>query len=86
MANAFKDQLNEHKSCVIIGTDCYELDTETINQAFTALEDHDAVIGPALDGGYYLFGMNKFRQGFFENKAWSTASVFRDTIRNNQSL
>jgi hypothetical protein len=24
--------------------------------------------------------MNKFRQGFFENKAWSTASVFRDTI------
>jgi hypothetical protein len=24
MANAFKDQLNEHKSCVIIGTDCYE--------------------------------------------------------------
>jgi hypothetical protein len=56
------------------------LDPVTINNAFAALEDHDAVIGPAMDGGYYLIGMNRKNKQLFTNKNWSTATVFHDTI------
>ena len=38
----------------IIGSDCYELQTEHIDEAFTALADNDVVIGPSADGGYYI--------------------------------
>lgn len=65
---------------VIIGTDCFDLSEKIIQQAFIALENHDVVIGPAEDGGYYLIGMNTPQAQLFKNKKWSTDSVFIDTI------
>ncbi len=40
------------------------------------------VIGPALDGGYYLIGFRKhaFNSDIFSNIDWGTASVFRRTM------
>ena len=64
---------------IIIGSDCPELNTDIIHQAFEALNEKDAVIGPAKDGGYYLLGMKKPLPFVFENKEWSTDSVFKDT-------
>ena len=64
---------------VIIGTDCYELSSEHINQAFTALERSDAVVGPATDGGFYLIGLNRPVPKLFLNRQWSTPEVFRET-------
>lgn len=69
-----------YTSVCIIGTDCYELTSEIIGRGFEALTTADVVIGPARDGGYYLLGMNRLYPSFFENKRWSTDSVFRDTI------
>jgi rSAM/selenodomain-associated transferase 1 len=67
---------------VLIGTDCYELTSEHINQAFTALErsDADAVVGPATDGGFYLIGLKRQVPELFLNRQWSTPEVFRETI------
>ena len=53
-----------------------------INQAFTALDNNDAVIGPAQDGGYYLLGMNTLIKDVFFNKNWGNDSVYQDTISN----
>ena len=80
MASAMEKQLEDFRRCVIIGTDCFELDEDTIKAAFEALNDHDAVIGPAIDGGYYLLGIKKMCTALFENKNWSTSTVFKDTI------
>lgn len=41
---------------VFIGTDCPGLTAEHLRRAFISLHDHDLVIGPATDGGYYLIG------------------------------
>jgi uncharacterized protein len=43
---------------------------------------HDAVIGPARDGGYYLIGFRNdtFFPGVFSGIAWSTGTVFRSTM------
>lgn len=64
----------------IIGSDCYELTTAIVEQAWKALEDHDVVIGPSTDGGYYLLGMRQLHSELFRNKHWSTPSVYTDTI------
>jgi hypothetical protein len=67
------------KRIVIIGSDCPELESSNLEEAFNILEDSDAVIGPANDGGYYLLGLSK-NVNLFQNKKWSTESVFEDTL------
>ena len=70
----------------IIGSDCYELSTEVIEEAFEQLNAHDVVIGPSTDGGYYLLGMNRLHARFFIDKAWSTASVKEDTVHDAKRM
>ncbi|MDP6908119.1 MAG: TIGR04282 family arsenosugar biosynthesis glycosyltransferase [Flavobacteriales bacterium] len=81
MKNAFELLFSKQANkVVIIGSDCPELTSEIINTAFNVLDEKDVVIGPAKDGGYYLLGMKKPLSILFENKEWSTDSVFEDTI------
>ena len=69
--------LNGHAKVIIIGSDCIELTTEIFNQAFENLDEYDAVIGPANDGGYYLLGMKSLHAELFINKPWSTETFTR---------
>ncbi len=86
--NAFSYVLKEpaydeeplYEKAVIIGSDCYELTTSIIQEAFLQLEGHDVVIGPAADGGYYLLGMKETHPFLFQNKSWSTEKVLRQTL------
>lgn len=81
MQNAFEELFNiGYDSVCIIGSDCYELNSETIEAAFNQLTKNDVVIGPTYDGGYYLLGMKKLQRKLFENKNWSTESVYSETI------
>jgi len=82
MHNAFAEGFAlGYKSICIIGTDCYELSSHEIREGFQYLKDHDVVIGPTEDGGYYLLGMNKLHTQLFEKKKWSTETVSDDTIK-----
>lgn len=81
MKHAFQDAFSEgYSKVIIIGTDCLELTSEILEEAYVCLSTNDAVIGPAKDGGYYLLGMNSFLPYLFENKVWSTENVFLDTV------
>lgn len=64
---------------IIIGTDCPEISPELLHQAFDILDEKDAVIGPASDGGYYLLGMKSYHPELFKNMIWSTSSVYNET-------
>jgi len=75
-----------YKKIIIIGTDCLELDAEILDQAFLSLETNKVVLGPARDGGYYLLGMKELYQRLFENKNWSTPTVFSDTVTDIKAL
>jgi rSAM/selenodomain-associated transferase 1 len=59
----------------IVGTDTPSLPLERYRQALAALESHDLVLGPALDGGYYLIGLNQPTPGLFTGIPWSTEQV-----------
>lgn len=75
-----------YKRVCIIGSDCYELSTEILRSGFDSLDNNDAVIGGANDGGYYLLGMNRVIPEIFMNKAWSTSSVYQSTINDFRKL
>ena len=65
---------------VIIGTDCFELKKDHIEEAFGQLDENDVVIGPAKDGGYYLIGMNKLYPKLFEAKEYSHDQVLKEVL------
>lgn len=81
MNQAFKEAFSGgYRKAVIIGSDCGELRTELVREAFQKLETGDVVLGPARDGGYYLLGMRSFYEALFEGIAWSTSRVFEQTV------
>lgn len=80
MKNAFTEVLKDMDQAIIIGSDCVQLNSEIITNAFTQLSQNDTVIGPTFDGGYYLLGMKQCHDFLFENMKWSTDSVCQDTM------
>lgn len=87
MMAAFEAAFAEgYTSVVIIGSDCLQLTSEIINKAFEELKTHEVVIGPALDGGYYLLGMKHLHPELFRDKRWSTEHVFPDTLYDIERL
>ncbi len=68
---------------IIIGADVPGITPALISRAFAALGDHDAVIGPAPDGGYWLIGLRRGASpvptGIFEGVRWSSATALDDT-------
>lgn len=65
---------------VIVGSDLPGLSAGLLRRALDLLEGHEAVLGPARDGGYYLLGLRRPVPGLFEGIAWSTAEVFAGTL------
>lgn len=82
MQNAFETVIAlGFKNVCIIGSDCYELSTTIIMDAFKSLEACATTIGPATDGGYYLLGMQAPVKNIFQHINWSTEKVFTQTKR-----
>jgi rSAM/selenodomain-associated transferase 1 len=79
---AFRSLAASHRLAAAIGSDHPELPLERVSEAFEALErGADLVLGPALDGGYYLIALRPDRASnrLFESIAWSTPSVLEAT-------
>lgn len=64
---------------LIIGTDVPTLPLDYFKQALTLLDSHDLVLGPALDGGYYLIGLKRMAPELFATIPWSTDQVLTRT-------
>ncbi|NOY83096.1 MAG: DUF2064 domain-containing protein [Kiritimatiellaeota bacterium] len=65
---------------VIIGADCPGVTAALLGQAFDALSGNDLVLGPALDGGYYLIGMSRPIPDLFRIMAWGSATVLEESL------
>ena len=66
---------------VLIGTDCPELSSHYIVDAFSQLAQNEQVIGPAEDGGYGLIGLQSAELTFFQDIQWGTDTVCSETCR-----
>lgn len=67
---------------ILTGSDLPHLQAATIEEAAQKTGACDVVIGPALDGGYYLVAMKqgRFFSEMFDDIPWSTADVLRMTL------
>jgi hypothetical protein len=65
---------------VIIGSDSPTLPRELVEQAFERLKERDCVLGPAVDGGFYLVGQRECSRPVFESVAWSSPRALEQTV------
>lgn len=87
MHNAFTyARENKSEKTVIIGTDSPTLPARVIAKAFRALNRKDIILGPSVDGGYYLIGMKEPHPEIFKGVRWSSASVLKRTLANARTL
>jgi rSAM/selenodomain-associated transferase 1 len=81
LSSFFNDQLAASAgSVVVLGTDSPTVPLAFIDEAFTALERADVVLGPATDGGYYLVGCSRRTPPIFEGVAWGGPTVLAETV------
>ncbi len=81
MQNAFAENFTKgYKKICIIGSDLWDLKQEDITRSFDMLNNNEVVIGPAIDGGYYLLGLNKIIPSLFKNKKWGSNTVLKETM------
>jgi len=65
---------------VLVGADCPALSLTILQSAFAALADHDLVLGPAVDGGYYLIGLARPAPELFQEQPWGESSLLTLTL------
>jgi len=87
MAQAFRDAVGRGNTSIVgIGTDIPDITTALLDRAFEILLDDTIVLGPAVDGGYYLIGLPgkmlaPAATGLFSDIAWGTETVLQETCR-----
>ena len=85
MNHALNRTLADGHPAVLIGGDCASLGEAELRTAFGLLATgHEAVLGPAADGGYVLIGLNRPGPALFRGIAWSTPTVLAATRRRLQ--
>ena len=67
---------------IVLGSDLPDVRAADIDAARRALRHHDAVIGPAQDGGFWLLGLSALRppalSSLFASIRWSHAQTYAD--------
>ena len=87
MSRAMDRALTQRQGPVLLmGTDCPSLSNARIAEAGRQLEQHDAVLMPAADGGYVLIGLRAPCPSLFTDMVWSTSTVAFETLRRMASL
>jgi len=65
---------------VLIGSDLPGLEASDLSAAFTALGQRQGVLGPALDGGYWLIGLRRPEPELLAGITWGGAQVLEQTL------
>ena len=86
MAHAMAQTLTAAPAAVLIGSDCPDCDATYLRTAFAALTRADAVLGPALDGGYVLIGLGRADARVFAGLPWGSDRVLADTRARIEAL
>jgi rSAM/selenodomain-associated transferase 1 len=80
MWETLREGLNASPYCVLIGSDCPDIEAAYVRSAFEALAGADVVLGPAEDGGYGLIGLSRPVPELFQNMRWGDSGVRTRTL------
>ncbi|HLC18563.1 MAG TPA: TIGR04282 family arsenosugar biosynthesis glycosyltransferase [Thermodesulfobacteriota bacterium] len=84
MYNVFRRLLVKgYKRVLVLGSDSPDLPLGYVEDAFRCLGEKgsEMVLGPALDGGYYLVAMDILTRIPFTGISWSTDRVLKETLK-----
>lgn len=81
LARASERVIGSGCAVLLIGTDCPALDASALRRIARSLEAADAVIVPAVDGGYVALALRRSDPRLFTRMDWSTSVVARETSR-----
>lgn len=70
-----------HSRVLLLGSDSPTLPLEYVEQGFRILDQTDAVLGPAEDGGYYAVGCRRTDPRMFSGVTWSSPETRSQTQR-----
>ena len=81
MHYALRDALDEHSAALVVGSDCPFIRAADLEWTRRLLFDHGnrVVLGPAHDGGYYLFAARSVDQSLFAGIPWGGGEVLERT-------
>lgn len=80
LARAFREAFDAGRErLVILGSDSPTVPLEYVHQALDHLAQHEAVLGPAEDGGYYLVGCSTFVPELFADISWGSDQVLKES-------
>jgi len=83
----FRHLLERHTIALLAGSDCPALGAAAFRQVAEWLDGGaDAVLAPALDGGYVLIGLRRLEPSLFAGMAWGTDRVLAETRRRFAAL
>ncbi len=87
MTHAFSTMFSSgYENALLVGTDIPSLPLNTYRDALALLGDHDLVLGPSRDGGYYLIGLKRPVPELFADIPWSTDRVLDLTRQKAERL
>lgn len=71
--------LAQSNSGIALGADSPLITKEHLREAVSALQTHDAVLGPSFDGGFYLLGVRNCPETLLDDVPWSSSSTCERT-------
>jgi uncharacterized protein len=89
LSSAVRHLLEAGHGCVVlINADSPTLPAQLLTEAITTLRKPGdrVVLGPTLDGGYYLIGLKAPHPSLFDDIPWSTSDVYRLTVARARAI
>ena len=86
LASAFEILCDPPRRVIALNGDSPHLACTVLESAFSALADHDVVLGPCEDGGYFLVGATRIHAGLFDPQAMGTGSALEALISQTRRL
>lgn len=86
LASAFEILCEPPRRVIAFNGDSPHLAPGVLESAFSALADHDVVLGPSEDGGYFLVGATRMHAGLFDQQAMGTGSALDAIISRTRRL
>jgi len=68
-----------YRQVVLVGSDICDMQGLDFEEAFQAIEQGDAVLNPAADGGFYLIGVDRPCSSALAPEQWGTSDIFHRT-------
>ena len=81
MSHFFRSNTAEAQFNILIGSDTPDLPESHLEECVLLMQNHDLVLGPCVDGGYYLIAMRRYLPEIFVEVEWSSTEVLSQTLQ-----